>query len=71
VKHHDITSYIYGDPDSIFYEVPVGGENASGVIRLVRCDFIGTKLKDIAVVGTKEELEGWKSEFNYRGKYDE
>jgi hypothetical protein len=70
VKRHD-TSYIYGEPDSIFYEVPSGGEKASGVIRLVGCDFIGTKLKDIAVVGTKEELRDWKSEFNYRGKYGE
>jgi hypothetical protein len=70
VKRHD-TSYIYGEPDSIFYEVPSGGEKASGVIRLVGCDFIGTKLKDIAVVGTKEELESWKYEFNYHGKYDE
>ena len=71
VKHGDITSYIYGNPDSIFYEVPVGGENASGVIRLVRCDFIETQLKDIAVVGTEEELNDWKSDFNYRGKEDE
>jgi hypothetical protein len=70
VKRHD-TSYIYGDPDSIFYEVPVGGENASGVIHLIGCDFIGTKLKDIAVVGTKEELQDWKCEFNYHGKYGE
>jgi hypothetical protein len=49
-----------GDEGSVFYEIPSGGTNASGVIHLAGCHFFQVTFRNIGVAGTPEELESWR-----------